>query len=1031
MNINENMLEKSVIEIFGTIGYSHLSGADISPGGNNELREAYDQVVLFPILEDALNTLNPGFSYENIQEALKAIEVSNKTTLIDNNREFSSYLIEGFPVEVEVEGDFITKRIKYIDFQNHDNNTFNIVDQFTIIENGNNKRPDLIAYINGIPVSVIELKNPVNEETTIEDGYKQIKTYQSTIESLFYYNSFNVISDGINTKVGTVTSNYDRYMSWRTIDGVTLSKTSDLSIETLVLGMYSKERILDIISNFIIFVDNGTDVFKILSAYHQYHAVNKALYKTIESVSSHKNQIGVIWHTQGSGKSYTMTFYAAKMMKSNKLLNPTIIVITDRNDLDDQLYTTFFNAKSILRTTPERASSREELKQLINNRNSGGVIFTTIQKFEETSINLSDRSNIIVMVDEAHRSQYGFSAEYVEKDDSIKYGYAKHLRDALPNASYIGFTGTPIALEGKNTVGVFGDYIDTYDMTQAVDDGATVTIFYESRIAKLTLDDSAKALIDDEYDEITENQEETQKESMKSKWSRVEAIVGTKERIDLIANDIVMHYENRQSNQTYKGGKAMVVAMSRRICVDLYDAIVKLRPEWHSDELNSGKIKVVMTGSSSDPLEWQKHVGNKNDRDKLALRMKDDKDELQIVIVRDMWLTGFDVPSMNTMYIDKPMQGHNLMQAIARVNRVFKDKQGGLIVDYIGIADSLKKALNQYTDSDKSKTGIDSEQAVDLLIDNLQICQEIIHPFDYSNYFSDNGLSKIKTIVGACDYILSLGKERKKDYKDNVLKLTKSFSLCSTTKKAQDYNDEISFHKAVRSAIIKLELVEKPHSKSKTELDEEINQLISKSISANEVIDVFKTIGLDTPNLAILSDDFLEEVRNMEQKNVAIELLKRLLKGKIKSIAKSNIIESKKFSDMLENAMSKYNSQSIQTTEIIMQLIEMAKEINESSHRGEELGLSNDELAFYDVLSQNESAKLKMSDDTLKKIAQELANSIKNSKAIDWNIREDVQAKMRSTVKRLLKKYGYPPEISSSAVEMVMEQTHLMADELF
>lgn len=1033
-NFCESQLEEATLEWFEELGYEVVFAPDIAPEGEYAEREDYSDVILSDRLREALSRINPKMGSDAIEEAYRKILIPQSPSLIMNNKMFQKMITDGIDVQVkQKDASYKTEKIYVFDFEKPLNNEFMVANQFTIIEHGKEKRPDAIVFVNGIPLVVIELKSASDENVDITDAYNQLQTYKMTIPSLFTYNSFMVTSDGINARAGTLTSDEDRFMAWRTIDGDDVAPVSIPQIEVLIKGMFQRERFLDIIKQFVLFQSDGNDTYKILAGYHQYHAVNKAVESTERAtMESGDRRIGVVWHTQGSGKSLSMVFYAAKLVVSPQLGNPTIVVITDRNDLDDQLFATFLKSKDILRTTPVQATDRGNLRELLNNRTSGGIIFTTIHKFapEDKGDNapiLTDRKNVIVMADEAHRSQYGFGADIVKDDSSadIKYGYAKYMRDSLPNASYIGFTGTPVELTDKNTRAVFGDYIDVYDMTRAVEDGTTVKIFYESRIAKLELPESMKSNVDTEYDEITEYQEVDQKEKLKSKWARLEAIVGTSERVKLIAKDIVEHFEKRQNAQETEGGKGMIVAMSRRIAIDLYKEITALRPDWHSDDLMAGKIKVVMTGSSSDPKEWQPFIGTKANRETLAKRMKDKKDELQLVIVRDMWLTGFDVPSMHTMYIDKPMSGHNLMQAIARVNRVFKDKQGGLVVDYIGIAENLKEALSQYTESDKKTTGVDTELASMVLLEKHDLIKELLHGHDYSKFFNGKASEKMQAIIETMDFIIGLREDRKNDYVKLVTELSRAYSLCATTDIAENLNLEVGFHKAVKASIVKI-ISDNNKKKTTAQLDNELNQLISKSISSNEVIDILGSVGLNKPNIAILSDEFLEEVKGMKQKNLAVELLNRLLKGNIKSFSKRNLVQSKKFSELLEVAIRKYQNRAIETTQVIMELIELAKEITEAEKRGMATGLTEDELAFYDALSDNESARELMGEEILKQIARDLTVSIKNSISVDWAIRESVQAKMKMTIKRLLKKYGYPPDKTLKAVEIVMEQTKLM-----
>lgn len=1050
-NFCESHLEEATLEWFEELGYEIVFGPDIAPDGEYPEREDYSDVILNDRLKDALTRINPKMPSDAIEDAFRQITIPQSPSLIMNNKAFQKMITDGIDVQVkQSDASYRTEKVYVFDFEKPLNNEFMVANQFTIVEHGVEKRPDVVSFVNGIPLVVIELKSASEENVDITQAYNQLQTYKMTIPSLFTYNSFMVTSDGINARAGTLTSDEDRFMAWRTIDGDDVAPLSIPQLEVLIKGMFQRDRFLDIIKHFVLFQSDGKDTIKILAGYHQYHAVNKAVESTERATQeSGDRRIGVVWHTQGSGKSLSMVFYAGKLVINEELENPTIVIITDRNDLDDQLYGTFLKSKDILRSTPVQATDRAHLRELLNNRTSGGIIFTTIHKFapfvneskEEieldmvaedsaeyrSSMVLTDRKNVIVMADEAHRSQYGFGADIVRGEDEadVKYGYAKYMRDSLPNASYIGFTGTPVELTDKNTRAVFGDYIDVYDMTRAVEDGTTVKIFYESRIAKLELPEELKPKVDTEYDEITEYQEYRQKEKLKSKWARLEAIVGANERVKQIAKDIVEHFEKRDQAQENEGGKAMVVAMSRRIAIDLYKEIVALRPDWHSDDLMAGKIKIVMTGASSDPAEWQKFIGTKVSRETIAKRMKDKNDELKLVIVRDMWLTGFDVPSMHTMYIDKPMQGHNLMQAIARVNRVFKEKQGGLIVDYIGIAENLKEALAQYTDSDKKTTGVDTEVASQVLLEKHDLIKELLHDHDYSKFFTGKPSEKMQAIVETMDYIIGLREDRKNDYIKLVTEMARAYSLCATIDVAESLNVEVGFHKAVKASLIKM-ISEDNRKKTTSQLDSELNQLISKSISSNEVIDILGSVGLSKPNIAILSEEFLEEVKGMKQKNLAVELLNRLLKGSIKTFSRRNLVQSKKFSELLEAAIRKYQNRAIETTQVIMELIELAKQISEAEKRGESTGLTPDELAFYDALADNESAKEIMGEDILKQIARDLTQSIKNNISVDWAIRESVQAKMKMTIKRLLKKYGYPPDKTAKAVDIVMEQTKLM-----
>lgn len=1033
-NFCESHLEEATLEWFEELGYEIVFAPDIAPGGDYAEREDYGEVILPDRLREALARINPSLPEDSLDEAFRQIAIPQSPSLLINNKTFQKMITEGIDVPVkQKDGSYKTEKAYMFDFIKPLNNDFMAANQFTVMEHGADKRPDVVVFVNGLPIVVIELKSASDENVDITDAYNQLQTYKMKIPSLFTYNSFMVTSDGINARAGALTSEEDRFMAWRTIDGEGLAPMSLPQLMVLIKGMFDPEIFLDLIRHFILFQSDGQDLFKILAGYHQYHAVNKAVESTERAtLTSGDRRIGVVWHTQGSGKSLSMVFYAGKLVLSEKLGNPTIVVITDRNDLDDQLFSTFCKCQDILRTIPVQAKDRENLRELLNNRTSGGIIFTTIQKFSpegkgDTVPVLTDRKNVVVMADEAHRSQYGFAAEVVEgkEEADVKYGYAKYMHDSLPNASYIGFTGTPLELTDKNTRAVFGDYIDIYDMTRAVEDGTTVKIFYESRIAKLELPEEMKPKVDSDYEEITEYQEFSQKEQLKSKWARMEAIVGAGERVKLIAKDIVEHFETRELAQDGDGGKGMVVAMSRRIAIDLYKEIIALRPDWHSDDLMKGKIKVVMTGSSSDPKEWQSFIGTKASREMLSKRMKDTKDELKIVIVRDMWLTGFDVPSMHTMYIDKPMQGHNLMQAIARVNRVFREKQGGLIVDYIGIAENLKRALSQYTESDRQNTGVDADMAAQILLEKYDLIKELLHGCDYHRFFTGKASEKMQAIVETMDFIIGQREERKQDYVKLVTELSRAYSLCATTDIAERLNVEVGFHKAVKASLIKL-LTEDGRRKTTAQLDSELNQLISRSISSNEVVDILGSVGLNKPNIAILSDEFLEEVKGMKQKNLGVELLNRLLKGNIKSFSKRNLVQSKKFSELLEASLRKYQNRTIETTQVILELIELAKQISEAEKRGENTGLTDDELAFYDALADNESAKELMGEEILKQIARDLTASIRANISVDWSIRDSVQAKMKMIIKRLLKKYGYPPDKAARAVDIVMEQTKLM-----
>ena len=1031
---NEDDLEQVALEWLESLGYDYKKGNEINMAGLASERKSDKDVVLHERLEKALRKINSDIHPRFIEKAIHELILEKSPNLLENNLTFHENLINGIEIEdYDDEGQSVVEIVKIVDFEHPQNNDFLAVNQLTIVNGDYTKRPDIVLFINGLPIVVIELKNSTNETVGVEDGYHQLETYKMRIPQLFTFNEVLVTSDGINTKAGSLTANYDRFMTWRSKDGETESSSSLASLDVLIHGMLNPETLLDLIRYFVLFQDDGKGhISKILAAYHQYYAVNKAVDRALLASSGQGDgKGGVIWHTQGSGKSLTMVFFSGKLIQM--LNNPTLVVVTDRNDLDNQLYSTFVKSKGrsgkgLLRQTPKQAETRKELKSLLSVE-SGGIVFTTMQKFEPeqnetTMTTLTERKNVIVMADEAHRTQYGFKAKYDDKGEGIKYGYAKYLRDALPNATFVGFTGTPVASTDKNTQMVFGNYIDVYDMTQAVADGSTVKIYYESRVIPLNLPQNLD--LDEAYNDITEDQEEDVKQRLKSKWSRIEALAGAKPRVEALAKDIIQHFETRQ--QAMKG-KGMIVTMSRRIAVDLYDEIIRLKPEWHSDDDDKGVIKVVMTGSSSDPASFQRHIGPKKRRNVLEKRMKDVNDELQLVIVRDMWLTGFDVPSMHTMYIDKPMKGHNLMQAIARVNRVFKDKPGGLIVDYVGIAESLKEALKEYTESDQAQTAIDTDKAVELMLLKYDVIQDMLYNLDYSKFNSDKKSERYYTISNTMDYVIGLGEDERQRFIKTVTELGKAFALCATEPTAQELNDEIAFFKAVKAGLVKLLQPSKEGKTRKTpaEVEAEINQLVSQSVVTEDVIDVYQTLGLEQPDLSILSDDFLKDVEGLKQKNVAVELLNRLLKGQVKSLMKTNATVSKRFSEMLGQSIKKYNNRSIETSKIIEQLIQLAKDLNEEHRRGNELGLNSDEIAFYDALASHETAKEVMGDKNLRAIAHELTKTVKENMTVDWNKKASSRAKMRRSVKRLLKEYGYPPDLEAMAINQVVEQAELMA----
>ena len=1035
--ISEDHIEQVVIQEFIELGYQYINGTDISPDGSMPERE-YNEVVLKNRLQDAIAKFNPSIPYEAQEEALRKVLRSDSPNLFQNNYTFHKYLTEGVEIEYR-KGDRIAgDKVWLIDYENPGNNEFLVVNQFTVIEGNTNKRPDVILFVNGLPLVVIELKNATDENATIQSAFNQLQTYKQALPSLFQYNAMLIASDGWDALYGSLTAPKQFFVPWKSIDGKLVADENIPQMEVMAKGMLNKAVLLDLVRHFTIFHQNKDQITKIVPRYHQYFAVNKAVETTKKATAENGDQrAGVIWHTQGSGKSLSMVFYAGKLVLA--LNNPTLVVLTDRNDLDDQLFDTFSASQELLRQTPVQAENRDHLKNLLS-VSSGGIVFTTIQKFlpeieEKIDLGdgktknikgqyeqLSDRRNIVVIADEAHRSQYDFMD-----------GFAKHMRDALPHASFIGFTGTPIENTDKNTQAVFGDYVDVYDIQQAVEDGATVRIFYENRLAKIALKEEEKPRVDAEFEELTESEELTDRQKLKAKWARLEAIVGNPQRIALIAQDIVNHFESRNA---VLDGKAMIVCMSRRICVDLYSAIVKIKPEWHSDDDAEGVVKVVMTGSSSDPLPFQPHVRNKPKRKALGERLKDPKDPLKLAIVRDMWLTGFDAPAMHTLYIDKPMKGHNLMQAIARVNRVYKDKEGGLVVDYIGIATDLKKALSVYTESGgKGKPAFDQDEAAEVMMGKYEVVAQMFSEqptdksqpkgFDYKSFFGLTPKEKLYFPIQAANYILGLenGKER---YINAVTALSKAFAISVPHPYTIDIRDEVGLFQAIKARIVKV--TQSGKTKSDEEIETAIKQILSDAVVADEVVDIFDAAGIKKPDISILSDEFLAEVKGMHHKNLALELLKKLLNDEIKTRQKNNLVQSKKFSEMLDSAVRNYQNNLITSAQVIEEMIRLAKEMKEADRRGEDLGLDFREFAFYSALEVNDSAVAVLGNEVLRHIARELVDTVRRNTSIDWTVRENVQAKMRIAVKKILRKHGYPPDLELKATETVIEQAKLLAD---
>jgi len=1034
-NFTESDVEDASLYYFEQLGYTILGGPGIAPESPQAERTSYTEVILEGRLRFALSQINPQIPTTALDEVVRQVLRSETQNLFENNRHFHRLLTDGVTVAYQ-EGDrTVHDQAWLIDWNSPDNNDWLAVNQFTVIEN-KNRRPDVVVFINGLPLAVIELKNAASENADIESAFNQLQTYKHDIPSLFTTNAALVISDGLDARIGTITADRERFMPWRTIDGSDLAPKSTLELEVVIRGVFEKNRFLDLIRFFIVFEVDGETITKKMAGYHQYHAVNKAVAETVQATSPQGDKrVGVIWHTQGSGKSLSMTFYAGKIIQHPAMANPTLVVLTDRNDLDDQLLTTFSKCQDLLRQNPVQAEDRADLKAKLQVA-SGGVIFTTIQKFapEERGGEyemLSDRRNIVFIADEAHRSQYGLKARVIKTKDKdtgeagayTAYGFAKYLRDALPNASFIGFTGTPIDKADASTRAIFGDYLDIYDIQRAVEDGATVRIYYEARLAKIALDESEKPKIDPNFEDVTEGEEQSTKDKLKSKWAQLEAMVGSEKRQALVAQDILTHFDDRLAAMA---GKGMIVCMSRRICAELYKQIVKLRPEWHSDNDGEGEIKVVMTGNASDNADLQPHIRTKKGRDAIANRLRDPNNPLKLVIVRDMWLTGFDAPCLHTMYIDKPMKGHNLMQAIARVNRVFGKKPGGLVVDYLGIAQDLKAALMDYTEGDRGETGIPIEQAVALMQEKYEIVAAMFHGFDYSRFFTGTPPERLTALREATDWIL------RPDFQDDngvqryiqaVTELSKAFALCATEPEALNIREEVGFFQAIKATLSK-HTVE--GSKSKAELDAAVRQIVSSAVASGEVIDIFTTAGLDKPEISILSDEFLEEVRDLPQNNLSLELLRKLLNDEIRARSRRNVVQSRTFSEMLENSIRRYQNRSIESAKVIQELIDLAKEMRDANRRGEDLGLSEDELAFYDALEVNDSAVQVLGDETLRAIARDLVEAVRRNASIDWTERETVKAKLRTIIKRLLRKHGYPPDKQEKATQTVLIQAETL-----
>ena len=1061
---NESTVEQAALAWLEGAGWQVRNGAEIAPGEPAAERDDYAQPILDRRLRDAIARINPGLPADALDEAFRKLTRPEGADLLARNRSLHRLVVDGVTVEYrDADGGIRGAQTRVIDFDDPASNDWLAVNQFSVVENAvsaqahvseanvkraqasgrsqnkNSRRPDVVLFVNGLPLGVLELKNAATENATIWSAFQQLQTYQAELPTLFGLNALLAVSDGVEARVGTLGAGREWFKPWRTVAGDSVAGAHMPELQVLIEGLCAPQRFLDLLRDFIVFEDDGSRIVKKMAGYHQFHAVQVAVGETLRAAELHRQglgiaepegryeaghqpggqpgdrRVGVVWHTQGSGKSLTMAFYAGRIIREPAMQNPTLVVLTDRNDLDDQLFATFARCRDLLRQPPMQAESRAQLRALLS-RAAGGVVFTTIHKFfpEEKGDRhptLSDRRNIVVMADEAHRSQY----EFID-------GYARHMRDALPNASFIGFTGTPIELQDANTRAVFGDYISVYDIQRAVQDGATVPIYYESRLARLGLDESERPLIDPGFEEATEGEEVERKEKLKSKWAQLEAVVGAEKRIELLARDIVEHFDKRCEAMD---GKAMVVCMSRRICVDLYHAIVALRPDWGSDDDEHGAIKVVMTGSASDPADWQRHIRNKPRREALANRFRKPNDPFRLVIVRDMWLTGFDAPCLHTMYIDKPMRGHGLMQAIARVNRVFKDKPGGLVVDYLGLAQELKQALATYTDSGGTgRTALDQDEAVAVMLEKHEVCAGLFHGFDWSKWTTGTAPERLGLLPAAQEHILA--QEQGKDRcVAAVRELSQAFALAVPHTEALRIRDDVAFFQAVQAVLAKRAPGE---ARPEEDIEHAVRQIISRAVAPEGVVDIFAAAGLAKPDISILSEDFLAEVRGLPQRNLAVELLQKLLKGELATRRRKNVVQARSFAEMLEQTIRRYQNRAIEAAQVIEELIALAKDMREAQARGEQLRLSEDELAFYDALETSDSAVKVLGDETLRIIAQELVRTVRANVTIDWTLRDNVRAQLRVLVKRILRKYGYPPDKQDRATETVLEQAALLSD---
>ena len=1035
--LTEADVEQAALGWLAGLGWGVAHGSDIAPHAPGAERDDYGEVVLERRLRDALAVLNPSLPSSALEDAHRRLTSPQGATLEVRNRAFHRMLVDGVEIEYQdAEGGMRGDQVAVLDFDEPANNDWLAVNQFTVTENRNTRRPDVVLFINGLPLGVIELKNPADEDATIWTAWQQLQTYKSELPSLFSMNEALMVSDGNEARVGTLTSGREWFKPWRTVTGETLADPLMTELQVMLAGAFEPGRFLMMVRDFIVFDDDGSGALvKKMAGYHQFHAVRVAVDETLRAARQLRTaersgryesgrrpggepgdrRIGVVWHTQGSGKSLTMAFYTGAIVREPAMENPTIVVLTDRNDLDDQLFGTFSRCQDLLRQPPTQAESRADLRSKLS-VNAGGVVFTTIQKFfpeqsGDIHPTLSGRRNIVVIADEAHRSQYDFVD-----------GFARHMRDALPSASFVGFTGTPIELRDANTRAVFGDYISIYDIQRSVDDRATVPIYYESRLASLTLDEAERPRIDPDFEEATEGEEVERRERLKTRWAQLEAVVGADKRVSQIAEDIVTHFEQRLEALE---GKAMAVCMSRRICIDLYRELTRLRPQWHDDDDGRGAVKVVMTGSATDPLDWQPHIRNKARREELAQRFRDPDDPLRMVLVRDMWLTGFDAPSLHTMYVDKPMRGHGLMQAIARVNRVFKDKPGGLIVDYLGLAQDLKQAVATYTENGGTgRTAIDQDEAVAVMLEKHEVCCALFHGFDWAKWTTGNAQERLGLLPAAQEHVLAQedGKER---CLAAVRELSQAFALAVPHPETTRIRDDVGFFQAVRVRLLKRAVTE---ARSDEELDLAVRQIISRAVASEGVVDIFSAAGLDKPDISVLSDEFLAEVQGMPHRNLAVELLQKLLRGEVSARRRTNVVQARSFAEMLEQTLRRYQNRAIEAAQVIEELIALAREMREADARGERLGLSEDELAFYDALETNDSAVQVLGDETLRDIARQLVETVRNNVTIDWTLRENVRANLRRMVRRVLRKHGYPPDKQEKATRTVLEQAEALSE---